>query len=79
MNTLYIYCFHYFALQLMKMPFMEAWLLSINPCIFLDLLLCLIPTVFAVLFSLFIKQIISGERIIMEFVFNKKESKYGQK
>lgn len=73
MNTLYIYCFHYFALQLMKVPFMKEWLLSIKPCIFLDLLLCLVPTAFAVLFSLFIKRMINKESLIMEIVFNKKK------
>lgn len=72
-NTLYIYCFHYFVLQLMKMPFLEEWLLSIKSCIFLDLLLCLIPTAFAVLLSFFIKSIISREPLIMKFVFNKKK------
>ena len=72
MNTLYIYCFHYFALQLMKMLFVKEWLLSIKPCIFLDLLLCLVPTAFAVLFSLFIKRMINKESLIIEIVFNKK-------
>ena len=71
-NTLYIYCFHYFALQLMKMLFMKEWLMS-NSCIFLDLLMCLVPTVFALWLSLFIKRMISNENVIMEFVFNKKK------
>lgn len=74
-NTIYIYCFHYFVLQLMKMLFMKEWLISINTCIFLDLLLCLVPTVFAVWFSLFIKDIICRESIIMKLVFNKQFSR----
>lgn len=71
LNSIYIYVFHYFALQLMKMPFFEQWLVSITPSVFLDLIISIIPTTFAVIFSIAIKCILEKQKNIMKIVFNK--------
>lgn len=55
-NTLYIYCFHYFILQLMTMKSLEGWLISIKSSFLLDLLLTMIPMSFAIVSSLLIKK-----------------------
>ena len=71
LNSIYIYVFHYFALQLMKMSFFEQWLASITPSVFLDLIISIIPTTFAVTFSIAIKCILEKQKNIMKIVFNK--------
>lgn len=70
LNTLYIYCFHYFILQVMNVDFIHQWINPIDSSILFDLLLCIIPTSFAILFSLFIKCIIK-DSIITKLIFNK--------
>lgn len=70
-NTIYIYCFHYFVLLLMNLDFLNQSLMSINASLLIDVILSLIPTTFAILFSLFIKNIIYKESIIMKLIFNK--------
>lgn len=63
LNTLYIYVFHYFALQMMKIHFLQNFLLSITPSIFLDLLISIVPTIFAVFLSIFINRILNTTKI----------------
>lgn len=69
-NTLYIYCFHYFALQFMKMNFIGNQLISSN--LVLDLLLSIIPMTIAIAFSLFLKKILLTEKLV-QVIFNKSE------
>lgn len=71
LNTLYIYVFHYFVLQFMKMHFLQNFLLSITPSIFLDLLISIVPTIFAISLSIFINWILSSTKLA-QIVFSKK-------
>ena len=70
-NTLYIYVFHYFALELMKTTCFIPFLCQYSN-IAMDLIFALIPTVFAVTFSLGIKFIAEREQLVMKSVFGKK-------
>lgn len=70
-NTLYIYVFHYFSLQIMKTSCF-AVLLCHYSNIVIDLLIALIPTVFAVGFSLGIKFVLQREPMVMKWVFGKR-------
>lgn len=67
-NTLYIYCFHYFALQFMKMDFIGNRLT--NSSLFLDLFLSIIPMMVAIAFSFFAKKILLTEKLV-QVIFNK--------
>lgn len=69
-NTLYIYVFHYFALELMKTTCFISFLCQYSN-IAIDLIFALIPTVFAVTFSLGIKFIAEREQLVMKWVFGK--------
>lgn len=74
LNTLYIYVFHYFALQIMKMHFLQNFLLSITPSIFLDILISIVPTIFAIFLSLLIYRIISSTKLA-QIVFGKNSNR----
>lgn len=69
-NTLYIYVFHYFALQLMKTTFFRDFL-CLYSNITIDLLLVIIPTVFAIAFSLGMKFVLKREPLVMKYVLGK--------
>lgn len=63
LNTIYIYVFHFFAIHLIDFSFLQNWLLSINRSIFTDLAISIIPSLFIILFSLFLKKIIQNTQI----------------
>lgn len=70
-NTLYIYVFHYFALQIMKTTCFANFLCHYSN-ITIDLLIAMIPTVLAVAFSLGVKFVLQREPMVMRWVFGKK-------
>lgn len=70
-NTLYIYVFHYFALQIMKTTCFASFLCHYSN-ITIDLLIAMIPTVLAVAFSLGVKFVLQREPMVMRLVFGKK-------
>lgn len=70
-NTLYIYVFHYFALQIMKTTCFASFLCHYSN-ITIDLLIAMVPTVLAVAFSLGVKFVLQREPIVMRLVFGKK-------
>lgn len=67
-NTLYIYVFHYFAL--MKTPTFVPFLCE-HSNFMMDLAVALVPTAFAVAFSLGVKFILEREPLVMKWVFGK--------
>lgn len=69
-NTLYIYIFHYIALQFMSMPSLHEWFFQ-NGNICIDLLAVIVPTIIVIAFSLSIKQLMEKSPMIMKIVFNK--------
>lgn len=69
-NTLYIYLFHYFALQLMKTECFTPFLCEHSNFV-IDLLLAAVPTTIAVLFSIGMKTIVQRESLLMKIVFGK--------
>ena len=69
-NTLYIYVFHYFALQLMKTTCLIPFLCEYSNFM-MDFAVALVPTAFAVAFSLGVKFIVEREPLIMKWVFGK--------
>ena len=70
-NTLYIYVFHYFALQIMKTTCFASFLYHYSN-ITIDLLIAMVPTVLAVAFSLGVKFVLQREPMVMRWVFGKK-------
>lgn len=70
-NTLYIYLFHYFALQIMKTTCFASFLCHYSN-ITIDLLIAMVPTVLAVAFSLGVKFVLLREPMVMRWVFGKK-------
>ena len=70
-NTLYIYVFHYFALQIMKTTCFASFLCHYSN-ITIDLLIAMVPTVLAVAFSLGVKFVLQREPMVMRWVFGKK-------
>lgn len=68
--TLYIYVFHYFALQFMKCSFITEWLVA-NSNIMLDFVLCIVPAFVAIIFSLLVKYVIDREPFVLSIIFNK--------
>lgn len=73
-NTLYIYVFHYFALQIMKTTCFASFLCHYSN-ITIDLLMAMVPTVLAVAFSLGVKFVLQREPMVMRWVFGKKDKK----
>lgn len=71
-NTLYIYVFHYFALQIMKTTFFVVFLCQYSN-ITIDLLIAMVPTVLAVAFSLGVKFVLLQEPMVMRRVFGKND------
>lgn len=69
--SLFIYLFHYFAIQLMKTTFFHDLLLLYSNWGW-DLLLCIPVVTIAVSFSLIIKFIMEQEPWIMKYVFYKR-------
>lgn len=69
-NTLFVYIFHYFALQLMKTTCFREFLCQYSNII-IDLLMALVPTTFAVAFSLGVKFVVEREPLVMKWVFGK--------
>lgn len=69
-NTMYIYVFHYFALQTMKTSFFRS-ILSLYSNIFIDLLLSSLFGLFAILFSMGISCVIKKEPLLMKYVFGR--------
>ena len=69
-NTLYIYLFHYFALQLMQTECFTAFFCQYSNFM-MDLLFATIPTIIAVIFSLGVKLIVWKEPFLMKLVFGK--------
>lgn len=70
-QTLYIYVFHYFALQGFKTTYFYD-LLPRYSNICWDFLLCIPPAVLCVIFSLFIGKISESSPIVEKYVFGKK-------
>ena len=68
--TLYIYVFHYFALQMMQTTYFMNFLCQYSNII-MDLLFALVPTVFAVAFSLGMKFVVEREPLIRKWMFGK--------
>lgn len=71
-NTLYIYLFHYIALNIMSMPSVYNWFAE-NGNIGVDIFAVIVPTVLAIAFSLLMKKIMERSPLLMEVVFNKKQ------
>lgn len=69
-NTLYIYLFHYIALNIMAMPSLYEWF-SENGNLWIDILTVIVPTTLAITFSLLIKQLLEKSPMVMKIVFNK--------
>ena len=69
--TLYIYLFHYFAIQPLRTTFFYDLLPQYSNFGW-DILLCIPIVTLAVLFSLGIKFILGQEPLIMKYIFNKK-------
>ena len=69
-NTLYIYVFHYFALEFMITSYFQPFLANYS-CLYIDLLLAALPAFGAVCFSLAIKWFIEQDKFIMKYVFGK--------
>ena len=69
--TLYIYLFHYFAIQPLRTTFFYALLPQYSNFGW-DILLSIPIVTLAVLFSLGIKFILGQEPLIMKYIFNKK-------
>lgn len=69
--TLYIYLFHYYAIQTLRTTFLYELLPQYSNFGW-DLLLCIPIISLAVLFSIDLKFILEQEPLIMEYIFNKK-------
>ena len=69
-NTLYIYLFHYIALQFMAMPSLYVWF-SKNGNLWIDMFAVIVPTTLAITFSLLVKQLLEKSPMVMKIVFNK--------
>lgn len=69
-NTLYIYLFHYIALNIMSMPSVYSWFAE-NGNIGLDIVAVIVPTVLAIAFSLFLKRLLECLPLVMKVVFGK--------
>lgn len=70
-STLYIYIFHYFAIELMVTNCFQRFLANAS-CFFIDLLMATLPVAAAISFSLVLKWILEKDRLIMKYVFGKK-------
>lgn len=69
-NTLYIYVFHYFIIDLMKTDIFMTFLPS-HSNIIIDLLITIVPTMIAIAFSIGIKELIKNDKIIMRLLFGR--------
>lgn len=69
--TLYIYIFHYFAIELMVTSCFQRFL-AVSSCFFIDVLMAILPAVAAISFSLVLKWILEKDRLVMKFIFGKK-------
>lgn len=69
-NTLYIYLFHYIALNIMAMPSLYEWF-SENGNLWIDILAVIVPTTLAITFSLLVKRLLEKSPMVMKIVFNK--------
>ena len=69
-NTLYIYLFHYIALNIMAMPSLYEWF-SENGNLWIDILTVIVPTTLAITFSLLVKRLLEKSPMVMKIVFNK--------
>ena len=69
-NTLYIYLFHYIALNIMAMPSLYEWF-SENSNLWIDILSVIVPTTLAITFSLLVKRLLEKSPMVMKIVFNK--------
>lgn len=67
-STLFIYLFHYFALQLMVTNYFEDFLIKYSN-FGIDLLMTIIPTIFAIYFSLGIKFVVQKEHLVNKWIF----------
>lgn len=70
-NTIFIYLFHYYVIYTVMMPFMYDWFGN-NGNIGIDLLSVIIPTIVAVVFSLFIKRLFEYSPRLMKIIFYKR-------
>lgn len=70
-STLYIYIFHYFAIELMVTNCFQRFLANAS-CFFIDLLMATLPVAAAISFSLVLKWILEKDRLVMKYVFGKK-------
>lgn len=70
-NTLFIYCFHYFVIQMMKTTFFYEYLPKYSNAVW-DLIICVLPVLIAVKFSLFIKLVICMDNVLVKYIFNVK-------
>ena len=70
-NTLYIYIFHYFALQLMSFPSIFEWFVN-NGNLIIDIMASIVPVVVAIIFSLLLKKMIEKDHRIMKLIFNRR-------
>lgn len=69
-NSIYIYCFHFFALGLMDFTFLSSWMTEYSS-VFVDACVALIPSVFAIIFSIAIRSLLYSNGIIHRFIFGR--------
>lgn len=72
-STLYIYLFHYIAIEFMKIPAAHNWFAE-NGNMGIDILAVIGPTIIAILFSLAVKTIIEKSPFLMKWVFYKRHT-----
>lgn len=69
-STLFIYCFHYFAIQMMKTTFFYEYLPNYSN-VFCDFVLCIMPILISVYFSILLEFLIRKEPLLQKLVFGK--------
>lgn len=68
-STLFIYLFHYIAIELMKPPVAQDWFAE-NGNLGIDVLAAMGPTIAAIVFSLAVKWLFERSPFLMKWVFN---------
>lgn len=68
--SLYIYMFHYFAVQMMMMEWLKPWLIR-HQNVIITLAIVALPTAFAIVFSLVVKKVMESNEVIQRCIFNK--------
>lgn len=70
-DSLYLYVFHYFFLNLFDMSFLRKWMISNNVGIYVDFLIIIIPLIIMLVLCYIVKFIISSNTFINKFIFYK--------